>query len=965
MMVTFVSQCEKNALKKTRRVLDAFANRIGDNTWQTIITQEGLVAVHKLLRHTASKSTAVSCHWIRTRARSEFIWVVGNRDKFNSDGYVAVNYSETKKFIGEGENMYKEILANTQAQRLDQHMFGVAILAKEIINKLIPDDEVLAHDVLIAGCWHDIGKIDNHFQSWLHKKLEKKEDTVDDGVHIDKGAFSWEKYPRHNEFSLLLYHLFSKGISDRCEHAIFWHHAKPIRKEEVKSLIGVLDKLDTLKDDYSKVIESTKSILISIEAMYNEYYNIDLTLSLKFPKFDDIEDKIDKVLLPKYKEYSTRNELKSYNKYIKNNSKNNLARTAIISADRLISKLSSEALEKHIQEKTINTLIASVLDKKSSLSLEIQNCLKGFEDRYPNSERNIEQSKAADFLADEEVEVGVLKGPAGCGKTKIALEWALKTGVKKIYWVCPRVQICEGLLKDLTADEYLPNTSVEIVTGEIKQTYCDGKISETKEDEEFSADIILTTVDQIVNTITTHTSVTTLVDFMSSHVVFDEYHEYITMSAFNLLFAEIVEAKKIQQNDDILPNTLLVSATPNPIFVTDFLQLNETDNMTGIESFNKSDYKISFIEYDEMKEDETNPLFAKHSKNSFVISNTAITAQKSFIDNQMKENSILLHSKYTKKDKMELFDKAFDSFKQNGNKVYDILRSGPIVQASLNITCNSMVSEMTHAENFLQRLGRLDRFGQNTEINNYTIAITSHIKIGKQLGGSAKFLAKLFSLQSTKVWYEFLDKNLNDRTIKISDIYKIYDDFYTDEKSKKMIKEDLLAALRHSVAVVEAKVIDPLSFPKKKKEISTIKIKKNSLRGDSHFVQMARCYIDSRGTFKIENSYMYDEALNVDGMTYDTNSIQGYGDSSKNLLSFMAKKHHNIKGTKKVYKDSQLLNDARDPNTPIYLSYTTEDLKKVESKPHTYAIYYGIGNTQVIGAISLQQLQKKGNDDEN
>lgn len=35
MMVTFISQCEKNALKKTRRVLDAFANRIGDNTWQT------------------------------------------------------------------------------------------------------------------------------------------------------------------------------------------------------------------------------------------------------------------------------------------------------------------------------------------------------------------------------------------------------------------------------------------------------------------------------------------------------------------------------------------------------------------------------------------------------------------------------------------------------------------------------------------------------------------------------------------------------------------------------------------------------------------------------------------------------------------------------------------------------------------------------------------------------------------
>ena len=83
MMVIFVSQCEKNALKKTRRVLDAFANRIGDNTWQTLITEDGLQTVKKMLRQTASKSTAVSCHWLRSRSRCEFLWVVGSKEKFN------------------------------------------------------------------------------------------------------------------------------------------------------------------------------------------------------------------------------------------------------------------------------------------------------------------------------------------------------------------------------------------------------------------------------------------------------------------------------------------------------------------------------------------------------------------------------------------------------------------------------------------------------------------------------------------------------------------------------------------------------------------------------------------------------------------------------------------------------------------------------------------------------------------
>ncbi|WP_353143342.1 type I-F CRISPR-associated helicase Cas3f [Acinetobacter pragensis] len=96
MIVTFVSQCEKKAISRTRRVLDAFADRIGDNTWQTVITEDGIIAVKKLLRKTVTKSTAVSCHWIRGRRRSELLWVVGNRNKFNSEGIVPVNRTAKK-----------------------------------------------------------------------------------------------------------------------------------------------------------------------------------------------------------------------------------------------------------------------------------------------------------------------------------------------------------------------------------------------------------------------------------------------------------------------------------------------------------------------------------------------------------------------------------------------------------------------------------------------------------------------------------------------------------------------------------------------------------------------------------------------------------------------------------------------------------------------------------------------------
>lgn len=73
----------KKALTRTRRVLDAFSDRIGNNTWQTVITEDGLITVKKLFRKIASKNTAVSCHWIRSRQCNEPLWIIGNSNKFN------------------------------------------------------------------------------------------------------------------------------------------------------------------------------------------------------------------------------------------------------------------------------------------------------------------------------------------------------------------------------------------------------------------------------------------------------------------------------------------------------------------------------------------------------------------------------------------------------------------------------------------------------------------------------------------------------------------------------------------------------------------------------------------------------------------------------------------------------------------------------------------------------------------
>lgn len=136
MNVLFVSQCTKNALKETRRILDQFAERRGERTWQTPITQEGLNTVRRLLRKTARKNTAVACHWIRGRDHSELLWIVGDARQFNPDGAVPTNTTVRNVLRSRDENDWRSAA----------------------------DIQLLA---VMAALFHDIGKASQAFQSKL------------------------------------------------------------------------------------------------------------------------------------------------------------------------------------------------------------------------------------------------------------------------------------------------------------------------------------------------------------------------------------------------------------------------------------------------------------------------------------------------------------------------------------------------------------------------------------------------------------------------------------------------------------------------------------------------------------------------------------------------------------------------------------------------------------------------------
>ena len=143
MNILLVSQCSKKAREQSCQILDQFAERKGDGTWQTAITQQGLDTLRRLLRKTARRNTAVACHWLKKNGQTELLWIVGSLRHFNAQGTVPTHRTS------------RDILRSQQESRW-RCTEAVALLAA------------------IAGLFHDFGKAGALFQASLTKKTAKR-----------------------------------------------------------------------------------------------------------------------------------------------------------------------------------------------------------------------------------------------------------------------------------------------------------------------------------------------------------------------------------------------------------------------------------------------------------------------------------------------------------------------------------------------------------------------------------------------------------------------------------------------------------------------------------------------------------------------------------------------------------------------------------------------------------------------
>lgn len=136
MNILLISQCTKRARQETCRILDQFAERKGEVTWQTAITLDGLNTLRGLLRKTARRNTAVACHWLKKSGQTELLWITGNLRRFNAQGTVPTNRTSSD-------------ILRSQQEHSWQSAEAIALLAA------------------IAGLFHDFGKANALFQNSL------------------------------------------------------------------------------------------------------------------------------------------------------------------------------------------------------------------------------------------------------------------------------------------------------------------------------------------------------------------------------------------------------------------------------------------------------------------------------------------------------------------------------------------------------------------------------------------------------------------------------------------------------------------------------------------------------------------------------------------------------------------------------------------------------------------------------
>lgn len=604
------------------------------------------------------------------------------------------------------------MLANSKGQTLVDHLRAVSFVAQEM-SRICGYSEKLQKLAYTAGLLHDVGKATKSFQDYLATG-ETDDEAISPMHHETSWAFLIKDYGISPENDLI----FS---------AIYWHHARPLNGdyEYLKSRDEIIEKIKV--SDLKRIAK--------------------LVRSLKLPELSGMAWEKDSEVPPLF--YPDR----TYDQ--KTNAEMLVVRMCLISADRLVSRVSADDVAA-LAQGTVPP--SACLPNGQRFSVETIPCPAA----YQASRFNLQLECAREALRTR---TAIVKAPAGFGKTLIGVLYTLLQG-KQSYWVCPRNMVAEAVYENIVREirAININCSIELfLSGERKQANTsEGHIPD------FCSDIVVTNIDNLLGPMVSNRTADRLFNILSGIVILDEFHEFVSDSP---LFAAFITYMRARHQTSSTAATLLLSATPLNLYKlwdsSDHPTTLLPDQEQHYPAAHEGIYRTGFIAE-----------FPEHvHPASLCVFNSISMAQNQFVNGQLEH---LVHSKFIDAHRQHIMDRIYSAFGKAGQGVTrgERVSSAPVIQAAMDISLVNVYDSVCSPETTLQRIGRCNRWGtyedQLPTIYLYIPELKSH---DNERGA----IETIYNRKLRDSWVQYLQKRITDsQPLTLKAWYEIYNSFYAE-----------------------------------------------------------------------------------------------------------------------------------------------------------------------------------------
>jgi len=317
---------------------------------------------------------------------------------------------------------------------------------------------------------------------------------------------------------------------------------------------------------------------------------------------------------------------------------------------------------------------------------------------------------------------GFLRAPTGWGKTKSSPYYFINKDVKKVFFMFPTITAINKFYNDFellfgdNIDKYFYFYDTEAYNPKMENN-TDNIESKIFFSRQFLKPYIITTVDQfLLAFLQVGKYHTKRVMFRDSAIILDEVH-LLNERMLYLLLHFLKKFREVYNIQILLMSATLPDGLKEAIEEYVGYSCKENDFVDMVELYKKKKrIKFSLEHINQHLSDAIDKIakLSRHNK-VLVIANTVEDAVKIKIELEKYSDvqSLLLHSRFHYYKRKEIEEKI-----EEMKTIPHVLVATQVCEVALDISYDDLFTELAPMPSLIQRFGRVNRYGQNTDKDN-------------------------------------------------------------------------------------------------------------------------------------------------------------------------------------------------------------------------------------------------------